>query len=501
MAMSFNVEAIRGRRVKHAELVCRAATQTISGVTISTIATPWSEMESTGLKSGAEGVEGWGYAGARFPAASGGNSFTLTAPAASVVRDGAYHWEVLPDMVHALATGVAFGLAVHEHEADYGRNPSIFSREQSGQQPWLVVDVDDQPDEVPLPPTGLKLSPVDATTAQMTLQAPSSGFAYEVQVDGQLLGRHNLPLVRPGSSQLIPLRDLPTSVTQPGMHAVAVVTISRTGQRSAAAVVQGELFSFEAPALPTVTWRPATHPAVADVAVVPVTDKYDQNGKPVGDLPADYRTHNSIFDGHAIRLTAAAGEVVGFQVLARGSSDVAVRCQLDVAWRVDLFQAVYVPAGGRRIPDPLLPLDETIRLAPDQDQSVFVDVYVPFDARPGTRNGRLSLSDGRSVPVELTVLPVQLPRRASFLCEMNSYGLPDRVDEFYALQQVAYDHRVHANILHYSHTTAAAGARKSNLDMRLQSGRRMDNRRYDSVQPGATQGWWDDFVEAFGPYL
>ncbi len=33
-------------------------------------------------------------------------------------------------MVHALATGVAYGLAIHEYDADYSRNPTIFSREQ-----------------------------------------------------------------------------------------------------------------------------------------------------------------------------------------------------------------------------------------------------------------------------------------------------------------------------------------------------------------------------------
>ncbi|HBJ34058.1 MAG TPA: hypothetical protein DDZ51_04705, partial [Planctomycetaceae bacterium] len=90
---------------------------------------------------------------------------------------------------------------------------------------------------------------------------------------------------------------------------------------------------------------------------------------------------------------------------------------------------------------------------------------------------------------------------ATFFCEMNSYGLPDKVEDYYTLQKVAYDHRVHANILHYSHHNAAPGARKCNLDMRLSSGRRMDNKRYDSIEPMATSAYWDDFVEAFGPYL
>ena len=38
VTMGFDVSAIRGRRVKRAELVCQASQESISGVTISTIA-------------------------------------------------------------------------------------------------------------------------------------------------------------------------------------------------------------------------------------------------------------------------------------------------------------------------------------------------------------------------------------------------------------------------------------------------------------------------------
>lgn len=502
VVMDFDVDPIRGRNVKRAELVCHAASEAISGVTISTIAAPWDEMKSSGLTSGMEEVEGWGYPGARFPAVMGGNAFTLVHQASSDLRDGVYRWEVPADLIDALATGVAYGLAIHEHDVDYGRNPTIFSREQASKKPYLVVEVDDREDTVPTPPTALQTVPVDGTTARLILEAPARGFAYDVTVDGQRLGRHNIPLVEPGKRQTITLRDLPPSITQPGTHEIAVATISRNGQRSRPGKVCGELFAFQQPSHPKVDWPSAKQPAVAGLEVIPVTDKYDRRGLPVGDLPADYRTHNSVFDGERVRLVAAAGEVVGFQALLRGNAEVAVTFRLDgEPLRADLFQALYVPTEGRRIPDPLLPLPERIHLAPDADQAVFVDVYVPFDAPPGKRTGYLKVSDGREVPVELTILPTQLPRKASFLCEMNSYGLPDRVDEFYALQQVAYDHRVHANILYYSHRTAAPGARKTNLDMRLQSGRRMDNRRFDAVEPGARDAWWDDFVEAFGPYL
>jgi hypothetical protein len=502
VALSFDMSAIRGRRIQQAALVCQAASETLSGVTLSTIAAPWNETTSNGLTAGIDGVDGWGFSGARFPALSGGNAFTLVHATAGNLRDGAYHWEVPADMVHALAVGAAYGLAVHEHDADYGRNPTIYSREQSGRQPYLFVEFDSAREPVPSAPRDLTLSPYDAVSAELRLQSPDQGFVYEVQVDGTPVGRHNIPPVQPGQRQSIWLRDLPPAIAQPGPHTVQVVTVSRTGERSPPAEVRGELFANPAPVIPKLALHPAMPPADKELAVIPVLDKYDDHGQSVGDLPADYRTHNALFDGRTIRLTAAAGEVVGFQVLARGDGEAAVTCRLDrVPWRIDLFQAVYVPVDGRRIPDPLLPLTAKLALRRDVDQSVFVDLYVPFDAPAGKQMGTVALSDGRALPLELTVLPVQLPRRASFLCEMNSYGLPDRVDEFYALQQVAYDHRVHANILHYSHNTAAPGARKSNLDMRLPSGKRMDNRRYDAIEPGAKQGFWDDFADAFGPYL
>lgn len=502
VAISFDLSAVQGKTIRKAELICHASAETISAVTISTIATPWEEMRSTGLTAGIQGIDGWGYPGARFPAVTGGNAFTLVHQTASPPRDGAYHWEIPADMVHAMASGVAFGLAIHEHDANYGRNPSIYSREQSGKQPYLSVEFEDQSDAAPLPPTDLKLLPVDGRSARLTLKSPARGFSYQVAIDGQPLGRQNIPLVGAGKTQTIFLRDLPDAVAKPGMHTVQVVTLNRTGQSAKPVTVRGNLFSVESPRLPKVTFPPAATPAVPGLSVIPITDKYDRNGKPVGELPEDYRTHNSLFDGQRLRLTAAAGEVVGFQVLLRGAGEVSLQCRLDrLNCRVDLFRAVHVPAEGREIPDPLVPLPETLRLKSDTDEAVFVDVYVPFDAAAGEYAGRLIVSDGREVPISLTVLPVGLPRKASFLCEMNSYGLPDHVDTYYALQQVAYDHRVHANILHYSHNTAAPGARKSNLDMRLRSGRRMDNKRYDAVEPGAKQAYWDDFVEAFGPYL
>jgi hypothetical protein len=502
IAMAFDTSAIKGKRVVNATLVCVQGEKQIAGVTLSTIATPWEESRSTGLSSGETGVVDWGYAGAMFPAVSGGNSHTLVSQAESVIRDGSYFWDVPPDMVHAMAIGVAHGLAIHEHDADYGRNPTIFAREQSGKKPYLLVELGEQIDAPPQPPSDLQLNKSLSGAARLSFKAPAQGFAYIVNVNDVPLGRHNIPLVAANEPQSVWLRDLEQVVKPDQVCRIHVVTLDRHGNRSEPSVIEGVIREQATVPKTDVPFASAVATPVDGIGIMPISDKYDQSGKAVGTLPGNYRTQNAIYNGEKVRLIAAAGEVVGFQMLVRGRGEVNLDFKFDgTPMRTDLFSGVYVPADGRMIADPLVPLSPRLALNADKDEVIVADIYVPFDSRPGVRKGKITISDGREIAVELRVLPFALPRKATFLCEMNSYGLPDTVEEYYALQQIAYDHRVHANILHYSHNTAAPGSRKSNLDMRLTSGRRMDNKRYDNISPGATTAYWDDFAEAFGPFI
>ncbi len=316
VAMAFDMSAIVGKRVKKATLVCVKGELEISGVSLSTIATPWDENRSNGLTAGIDGIDGWGYRGARFPAVCGGNGFTLVHQAKSDIQDGNYRWDVPPDMIHAMATGIAHGLAIHEHDADTGRNPTIFAREQSGKMPYIAVEVDDQPEPKAEPATELLVDSSDSRSAQLSLTAPMHGFAYEVSIDGKLLGRHNIPLVSNGSKQSIPLRDLSTTLAADQPYEIKVVTLNRTGQRSTPAVMRSVILKSSSIEKPTVSFASAHPSPISDLGVIPVADKYDSTGKAVGELPSDYRTHNAIFDGQRVRLTAAGGEVVGFSTAA-----------------------------------------------------------------------------------------------------------------------------------------------------------------------------------------
>ena len=504
VAIAFDTSAIQGKQIKKATLVCARGDHDISGITVSTIASPWDENRSNGISAGINSIQNWGYIDARFPAVCGGNSFTLVQQSPSELKDGMYRWNIPPDMIHAISIGVAHGLAIHEHDADYSRNPTIFSKEQSGKRPHLIVELDEQDDPAPATATELSVMASDADSAKLHLTSPGNGFAYEITINGLPLARHNIPLVLNNQRQTIPLRDLPSDINLVQICRIAVVTLNRVGQRSEPAVILSIIKSPKPMITPEVKIpmkRPLLH---SGLSVIPVTDKYDAAGRSIGMLPDTYRAHNSLFDGQRVRLVAAAGEVVSFQLLLRKDREAkaSVKVELDDPQiRVDLYQAVYVPSQGRQIPDPLLPMPQSIDLNANRDEALIADLFIPFESGTTVKKGTIEISDGRSLPLEVVVLPFALPRKATFFCEMNSYGMPDNINEYYALQQIAYDHRVHCNIMHYSHNTATPGARKSNLDMRLRSGRRMDNKKYDNIQPGDKSGYWDDFGEAFAPYL
>ncbi len=243
---------------------------------------------------------------------------------------------------------------------------------------------------------------------------------------------------------------------------------------------------------------PLAQPVLIDLCAVPITD-----GQVAGAITAERRRCNPLFDGRTVRLRAAAGEVACIQVLLRGAaSTTAVLTMPGIAGRLTQAQEVALP-DGRMVPEVLLPLLPTtpLSLQRDRDLVLVIELPVPFTSTATVMHGALMVADGRVLPIELTVLPLVLPRAASFSCEMNGYGMPDTVAEFMALQWAAYDRRCHVNLLHYSHHTAAADARRSNLDLLLPDGRRMDESRYNRIAPGAEHGFWDDFDAAFDGYL
>ncbi len=98
-------------------------------------------------------------------------------------------------------------------------------------------------------------------------------------------------MFHPGIRQSITLHDLPESLKNSGPHTVEVISVNRTGQQSQPAQVKGELFSVAPISFPKLRPLPAATPPISDVAVIPVTDKYDREGRAVSNLPPQIIGH------------------------------------------------------------------------------------------------------------------------------------------------------------------------------------------------------------------
>ncbi len=144
----------------------------------------------------------------------------------------------------------------------------------------------------------------------------------------------------------------------------------------------------------------------------------------------------------SLQFYAAKGETIGFIVAAKMAD---VRASVPGA-AVKLFAMPKV--GGHH--DPLVPagfdaggLD--VDLA---NTDTFVELHIPKTTSPGLRQGELFVG-GKSVPLELTVWNFTLPDKLSFLAQMNAYGLPGHVRDYYRL---AHEHRTTLNQLPYGWT-------------------------------------------------
>ena len=125
---------------------------------------------------------------------------------------------------------------------------------------------------------------------------------------------------------------------------------------------------------------------------------------------------------------AAKGETVGFSVSGKAVVEVP-------NLKVKLYSMPKV-AG---LHDPLVP---------SEGDDSFIDLHVPKDTPAGDLKGSVTVN-GSVMPFTITVWSFTLPDKLSFLPQMNAYGLPGHVRDYYRL---AHEHRVVLNHLPYGWT-------------------------------------------------
>ena len=162
--LDFDVAPLKGRTVEEARLfVFPTGPHKLRTIGISTIGTSWKEGAGSGspAKTGecsfleaAHGERPWAHPGSDFHAVSYGRGGSIWFDReVRAEPDGWLSLEIPPAILHAMVEGNSFGFALTDEHAQTMHNNSVYSREQSGKAPYLVVS---RWKEGGAPPSGAK---------------------------------------------------------------------------------------------------------------------------------------------------------------------------------------------------------------------------------------------------------------------------------------------------------------------------------------------------------
>jgi hypothetical protein len=490
----------------------------------STVAAPWTEGASETPGRGKEGDScfltpeigrnrRWAGPGSNFLDVLWGRGGTIWSQ--GLAQQDASGWVEIPldgRLLEACAAGLSHGLAVSDDtgqvsnvhpEADPGVHPNhgFFSREQSGSEPRILATLEPrgtfQPATLPVEAAawpggadfesgGLEVSwPGPRDEAEY---ASLLGYRIRLGLNGaepRELPRwmHPAP-ARPGERARALLRNLAAGA---GAR-VEVEVVARGGAVSRKGTASGRVSaSLQEPAplvLPRIE-RPAGAPgavwAIPDLCKAnPVTgnvleeEGVEYEGRPAG----KYRERNPVWSGaeRAVSLLACRGEWTAFQIVCEGAGRHSItpselKGPAGAAIPApSLSRAWYHASGNGWYADPLLPLrpgepfpipHESNGIPGQANQTVYAEIFVPKDARPGAYSGRLQV-DAQSLEVRLEVADALIPDAARFVWSMNGYGSPAHgsgkplSEGFLAVERAYYAmaqaHRTTLAILHYSHS-------------------------------------------------
>ena len=531
--VDFDVAALKGKTVTAAAVYVKPAGghklglnggTDLKWLTVSTVGHDWVEGRSRDYSpdpagSGATFNESsykkadWGFEGARCWDVILGNGRTLRCDRPLEPVNGWLRAEIDPRMVQALLAGASHGLLLMDGATSVGVNCRIFARE-SGKGPYLVVTAGAADTTPPAAPTGVTVTPAPnwATprygAAWLSVRVPDEAFAYHVRVNGRAVERWQLPFAgKAGTIHKFPILDLPGGAAL----SVEIAAVDAAGNVSAFTQASGRAGPpLTVPDLPDSPFKPAggapkalgtariwAFPEVTKVD--PVTGKL-LNEKTVGDP----RGRNAVWDGATgtIRLAAARGEIVSFQLAVEGKVG---GCTVAVS---DLAGPGTVSRSGVRLwrnwyvgrdPEYALPLTGPFD-CPSADnkvsgqtlQAVTVDYHIPTAAKPGDYAGTVTLTAGAAtleLPLTVKVYDVVLPDTVQFNPELNCYGGPGTAGsaKFKDSFRLAHYHRCTINRVPYSQGGSVSDDWTPRIDDR---GRVTDWSSFDRNLGGLLDGTW-----------
>lgn len=471
----------------------------------------------------------WAWKGSTLADVIMGNTSSVHSHAA-LVREADAWWKVPvdPAVVETLLAGGGYGLCVMDETGvggELGANNVVFTRESHRWVPYLTIEVGETDTEGPAKPTDLAASPapemarLDRGAVRVQVRVPAGCMALQLYADGRRLEPWEVPRPgRAGELQTFCLTDFPPRFR----FRLEVAAADGAGNVS-------DRVSVEAVASPALV-RPRDYPLVpfrprgAEPSLIegrmrlwafPEGNKVDPVTGDLLDEPdhRGYRAANAIWDGarRRVRLVAARGEIVGFQIAVERAGPSLSKVRVEpgplrgavdtiAPERFRLWRAWYIKSGGRWHAEIALPHDNSFavpaadnRIPGQRNQTVWIDVAVPSDARAGRYEGTVAVSaEGLARPapldVELHVVDVEIPATPGFWPELNSYAPPGEPgsDYFYDAHRLAHYHRCTINTVPYSQRGAV---------------RRGFAPRLAGEGAGLHVADWTAFDRTFGPLL
>ncbi len=510
----FDASAAAGREVLGATLFLRRVSDDkLRYLRVSTVSQDWVEGESPGgygPPTGAtflfadarpDSLRPWAWPGSSLADVimSSGNSLGCWGERREL-DDGWLSVELTPDLVYAMVARDTDGLAVMDGGNPANHNNFIHSVQSRGSEPYIQVRLGGALEDPPPAPVvaaapASERSHLTSGAIRVEIEPAPGVFCWRVWLDGERVERWRVKRPARRGPTVFYLEDL----TPAEKHALKVVAVSRGGLSSEPA----ELRVTSSPALraevrlgeiapPEKSEARPVRDGVLQAWALPGLVKISplrptvmcDDLSPGADPARASAQANAVWDGKQITLFGARGEYVSYQLCIENlgrepMKEVVVRAEaLDhpqggavSRFDIELYQNWYAQNGkgqwqpayclplehgaGFAIPDPFRGLDK------QQNQTVYVDVYVPRDARPGEYRGAVSIealgTHRVRLPVALTVLDFVLPDRLSFWPELNAYHLPPHPYEAYRL---VHQHRCVLNCMGWPQPRVTGSGRR-----------------------------------------
>jgi len=505
-AIRFDASPAKGREVVKAALFLRrAGADMLRYVRVSTVNQDWAEGNGTAPYGPADGAtylladaaskRPWAWTGSEFcdVIMTSGNSLATWAERKEL-PDGWLSVALTPELVYALVAGDTDGLAVMDGGNLAYFNNMIHSVQSKGSEPYIEVELGkalaQETDAPPAPDAKAEAAPerahLGAGALKLTVAEAKGVVCWRLALNGKPVERWRVPHPAPKGPTVIYLEDLPPSekcdveLTAVAPGGAASPSARLTANASPALVEGPALGKLQAPAGVPVGPRPKTRmwvwalPGMVKVSPEKPEAMFDDMERP---------SANAVWDGRNARLFGARGETVSFQICIenceatpltgikvapqelKGPDGKTIGMQVYKNWYArngkDQWQPAYCvpmePGAAFEIPDKgvggaSLPRGEGVggaslpRVPSQQNQTIYVDIYIPKDAAPGAYTGGVLVeADGAQAvtpPIELTVYDFALPDRLSFWPELNAYRIPPSAHDYYRL---AHEHRCVAN--------------------------------------------------------